>query len=47
MSDKVSVDKQEYDELLLDQKFLRCLQACGVDNYEGYEDAQDMFQSQQ
>ena len=38
MSDEqmVTITKAEYDQLLEDQKFLECLQAAGVDNWEWY-----------
>lgn len=45
----VTITKQEYDELLKaqgDANFLYCLQACGVDNWGGYADAQDMYTEQ-
>ena len=34
MSD-VLISESEYNELIEDQKFLRALQAAGVDNWEG------------
>ena len=37
----VTISKEEYDELISDQKFLYCLQDAGVNNWEGYEIAQD------
>lgn len=39
----VSIPKEQYDQLVLDQKFLSALEAAGVDNWEGYEFARDMF----
>ena len=35
----VVVNKKLYEELLNDQKFLYALQAAGIDNWEGYDDA--------
>ncbi|MDT8900636.1 hypothetical protein [Anaeroselena agilis] len=35
----VIVPKAEYDRLQERDKFLSCLEAAGVDNWEGYEDA--------
>ena len=35
----VELTKAEYDSLVEDQNFLRCLEAAGVDNWEGYETA--------
>ena len=31
------------NELITDQRFLSCLQGAGVDNWDGYEYAQEMF----
>lgn len=39
----VLVKEEEYDALLEDRDFLLCLQACGVDNWEGIEEAIQMF----
>lgn len=36
MSTQVTISKAEYDNLIQDQKFLRHLEANGVDNWEGY-----------
>jgi len=33
----VELTQDEYNTLAKDQEFLRCLQAAGVDNWEGYE----------
>lgn len=40
----VELTKEAYDELVADQEFLNCLRACGVDNWEGYDLAAEMFQ---
>lgn len=34
---------ENYKELLDDLKFLRALEAAGVDSWEGYEQAQEMM----
>jgi len=34
---------EEYEELKRDQDFLNCLAAAGVDNWEGYEYAQELM----
>lgn len=38
----VTITKEEYDELNEDSKFLQCLYSAGVNNWDGYEVAQDM-----
>jgi hypothetical protein len=44
MSDPtVSITQSRYDELLAAEKFLDCLIACGVDNWDFYDDARDMM----
>ena len=37
--DTVTISKKEYDELVNDSSFLFALQAAGVDNWEGYDEA--------
>lgn len=37
--DKINIPKVIYDELIKDQELLRALQAHGVDNWEGHDDA--------
>ena len=39
----VTISKAEYDELLKDSELLSCLEACGVDNWCGWDDAIEMF----
>jgi len=39
----ITILKDEYDELMAERKFLRCLNDAGVDNWEGYEHAQEMY----
>jgi hypothetical protein len=38
--ERVEITRSEYDNLLEDRKFLRALEAAGVDSWEGYEEAQ-------
>jgi len=44
VAEKIEVDKKEYEELVNDQKFLNALMAAGVDNWEGYEIAQESIE---
>lgn len=39
----VTIPKSEYDELKEDSKWLGCLEAAGVDNWEGFDVAREMF----
>jgi hypothetical protein len=39
----ITISKKEYEELLEDQKLLRCLQDAGVDNWSGYDYAMEMM----
>lgn len=39
----VTIPASEYKELLNDQRWLECLQDAGVDNWEGYEYAKDLY----
>lgn len=43
MEETITISKKEYEELLKDSQFLDCLQGAGVDNWEGYEYAQEMM----
>ena len=40
----VTISKESYDELLEDQAFLNALQAAGVDNWSGYDYAQELLE---
>jgi len=44
MEEIITITKKEYEELKRDSKFLRCLEAAGVDNWEGWNNAREMFQ---
>jgi len=37
----ITITKKEYDSLKEDAKFMRALEAAGVDNWEGYDFALD------
>jgi len=39
----IEITEDEYNTLLDDSNSLNCLQAAGVDNWDGYELAQDMM----
>jgi hypothetical protein len=39
----VTITSEEYDQLLKDSRWLRALEAAGVDNWEGYDIAVDYF----
>lgn len=41
----VTIPKYEYEELLDALEFLQCLEACGVDSWDGYDTAADMYES--
>ncbi len=45
MSDKemVTISKSEYDTLLKEVRWLQCLEAAGVDNWSGFEDAAEIY----
>ncbi len=42
--EKISIDQDEYDELIKDQKWLRALEAAGVDSWEGCEFARESME---
>lgn len=39
----VSISKEEYDELLDKAMFLYALESCGVDNWDYYDMAKEMY----
>lgn len=42
-NEMVTIPKEEYDELINDQIFLKCLIELGVDNWEDYDYAREIF----
>lgn len=47
MEEVVEISKKEYESLLDDQSFLSALRAAGVDNWEGYDFAVDIYQGEE
>jgi len=45
--DVVTMSLEEYEQLESDSRFLNCLEMQGVDNWDGYEFAQDMFRDEE
>jgi hypothetical protein len=43
----IVLSTKEYESLQEDREFLSCLEACGVDNWNGYSDACDMMQAEE
>lgn len=39
----VQITKVEYNNLVKDQKWLRCLEGAGVDNWDGWDYAVDLL----
>jgi len=46
-SETVTISRKEYDQLQKDAGMLNALEACGVDNWEGYSDAHKYLREQQ
>lgn len=46
MNETVTISIEEYEQLLDSAHFLECLQAMGVDNWQGYDDACKMYQEE-
>lgn len=40
----ITISKEEYARLIGDSDFLQCLQGAGVDNWEGYDYAQEAYE---
>lgn len=43
LDDTVNIPRGEYDELLSDSMFLGALVVAGVENWSGYDEAEDLF----
>ena len=43
MKETITITEEEYSRLKSDSEFLQALQSVGVDNWSGYEDAQDLI----
>ena len=41
MEEMINISKERYEELLQSEKELNALYSCGVDNWEGYEEAME------
>jgi len=41
--DTITISRELYKELVEDVRFLRCLEHAGVDNWDGYEFAQEEY----
>lgn len=39
MEETVVISKDRYEELLKSERWLSCLEGCGVDNWAGFDDA--------
>ena len=37
--DTIEITRKEYDQLVKDSEWLSCLEAAGVDNWEGWDEA--------
>jgi len=46
-TETVTISKKRYQELIDDAFMLECLSSAGVDNWEGYEYACDMYHSEE
>lgn len=47
VEERVTVRKSVYDKLIHDSKLLNCLEACGVDNWNGYDEAHEMMEEEE
>lgn len=45
-NETVNITRAEHEQLLEDQQFLRALQAAGVNNWEGYSEAQEILEDE-
>ena len=45
MPKTVTISVEEYEELIDDAEFLRALRMAGIDNWDGYDEAINIYQS--
>ena len=43
----ITITKKEYESLLEDSKWLRVLENAGVDNWEGYDYARELYDNEE
>lgn len=43
----ITITKKEYESLLKDSKWLRALENAGVDNWEGYDYARELYDNEE
>jgi hypothetical protein len=46
-TEMVTVPFSKYESMVRDSEFLSCLQAAGVDNWEGYGEARGMMEEEE
>ena len=44
MGDKIEISQDEYEQLKEDSEWLECLNAAGVDNWDGCDYAREIYQ---
>jgi hypothetical protein len=44
LEEMITITKKEYKQFLKDSNFLGCLESFGVDNWEGYGEAQELYE---
>ena len=47
MTDSIVITNERYKKLVDAEYFLECLEACGVDNWDGYSDAIHMSEEEE
>lgn len=47
MGEEVTISRQEYLGLLESRRWLDALEAAGVDNWQGYDDAVDIYREEE
>ena len=45
--EQVTISKEEYEKMQDKLHWLSCIEAAGVDNWDGYDEAREMFKSEQ
>ena len=45
-NETITISKEEYKSLLEDRVWLRCLEDAGVDNWQGYDYAGELYRNE-
>lgn len=45
-NETITISKEEYESLLEDRKWLQCFENAGIDNWQGYDYARELYRAE-